>query len=156
MKPVVKAALAAMLVLATGTVLADSVLAASSLIEKQSPYSVKQTLDRFEAVLNKKGITIFARINHAAGAEKIGQKLLPTELLIFGSPKMGTPLMTASRRIGIDLPLKLLAWRAADGEVRIAYNDPARLKARHQVEGRDKVFGKMAAVLNALTDAALK
>ncbi len=130
--------------------------AADGLIEKTSPHGVKQTLDRFESVLKAKGITIFARIDHAAGARKIGQELPPTELIIFGSPKMGAPLMTANQSIGIDLPLKLLAWRDDAGQVWIAYNDPAALKARHQIKGRDKLFGKMSKVLGALTDAALK
>lgn len=131
-------------------------VAGNGLIMKQSMHSVKDTLDKFEAVLKKKGITVFARINHAAGAKKIGQELAPTELVIFGSPKMGTPLMTASRKTGIDLPLKLLAWKDDGGKVWIAYNDPEYLKARHQVKGRDKVFSAMAKALDGLTNAAVK
>ena len=151
MKPVLTAALMilALLVPSLG-------MAGNGLIMKQSMHSVKDTLDKFEAVLKKKGITVFARINHAAGAKKVGQELAPTELVIFGSPKMGTPLMTASRKIGIDLPLKLLAWKDDGGKVWIAYNDPEHLKARHQVKGRDKVFGAMAKALDGLTNAAVK
>ncbi len=130
--------------------------AGSGLVLKQSPHSVRETLDRFEAILKKKGVTVFARINHAAGAKKVGQDLEPTEVIIFGSPKMGTPLMTARREIGIDLPLKLLAWRDEGGKVWIAYTDPAKLKSRHKVKGRDKVFGKMTKVLDGLTSAAVK
>ena len=152
MKPILKAAIAVICLLLPTAVAAG----AGGLIEKQSAHGVKETVDRFEAILKKKGITVFARIDHAAGAAKIGQNLAPTELIIFGSPKMGTPLMTASRRIGIDLPLKLLAWQDGDGKVRIAYHAPDRLKARYQVEGRDGVFAKMAKVLDGLTAAAVK
>ncbi len=130
--------------------------ARAGLIRKQSAHSVKVTLDRLETILGKKGITVFARIDHAAGAMAAGQELAPTQVLVFGSPKMGTPLMTARREIGIDLPLKVLAWRDADGKVWLAYNDPADLKTRYRITTRDKVFAKMARVLDALSTAAVK
>ncbi len=131
-------------------------VAGDGLIVKPSAYSVKETLDRFEAVLKKMGITAFARIDHTGGAKTVGLELLPTQVIIFGSPKMGTPLMAANRKIGIDLPLKALVWRDAGGKVWLAYNDPEMLKSRHRIATRDKVFAKMAKALGGLSDAALK
>ena len=83
--------------------------AGESLVVKTSPYSVKKTIDRLEAIFNKKGITVFARVDYAAGAAKVGKSLPPTELIIFGNPKLGPPLIKSSRKIGIALPLKVLA-----------------------------------------------
>lgn len=131
-------------------------MAGDGLVRKQSSHSVADTVARFEAVLKKKGVTVFARVDHAAGAKKVGQDLPPTTLVIFGSPKMGTPLMAAKREAGIDLPLKLLVWQDGAGKTWLAYNDPAYLKSRHNVMGRDKLFGKMGGVLDALTNAAIK
>jgi len=126
------------------------------LIVKQSPHSVSRTLDRLTAVMQKKGITIFARVNHAAGAKSVGQDMKPTELLIFGNPKLGTPLMLAKREIGVDLPLKALAWQDDNGKVWLGYTAPAALKARHGLSGRDEVFKKMTGALDKLTTAAIK
>ncbi len=145
------AVLISFLILAPGVRAADQ-----GMIYKQSPYGVKETLDRLEKVFKKKGITVFARVNHAAGAKKIGAKLPPTETIIFGNPKIGTPLMQSDRHIGIDLPLKVLAWRDETGKVTIAYNDPGYLARRHHINNRDKVFKGMAGALNKLTDAAIK
>ena len=126
------------------------------MVVKQSPYSVSKTLDRLTSIMQKKGITIFARVNHAAGAEKVGKQLKATELLIFGNPKLGTPLMQAKREIGVDLPLKALAWQDDAGKVWLGYTAPDALKARHGVTGRDEVFKKMTGVLDKLTSAAVK
>ena len=126
------------------------------MVVKQSPYSVSRTLDRLTSIMQKKGITIFARVNHAAGAERVGQQLKSTELLIFGNPKLGTPLMQAKREIGVDLPLKALAWQDDAGKVWLGYTAPDALKARHGVSGRDEVFKKMTGVLDKLTSAAVK
>jgi uncharacterized protein (DUF302 family) len=101
------------------------------LISFASNHPVRKTMDRLEAVLREKGITIFARIDHAAGAAAVDMALRPTELLIFGSPKAGTPLMQARQSIGIDLPLKMVGWQDAAGKVWLAYNDPAWLARRH-------------------------
>ncbi len=130
--------------------------AGDDLVVKASNHSVAKTLDRLSEVLRSKGITVFARVNHAAGAKKIGQKLEPTELLIFGNPKLGTPLMQADRRTGLDLPLKALVWKDDAGKVWLAYTAPAALKARYGVTGRDAVFEKMTGALDKLTGAALK
>jgi uncharacterized protein (DUF302 family) len=101
------------------------------LITLASNHSVKETMDRLEAVLREKGITLFARIDHAAGAASVDMPLRPTELIIFGNPKAGTPLMQARQSIGIDLPLKMLVWQDAAGKVWLAYNAPAWLARRH-------------------------
>ena len=131
------------------------VQAKDNLVVKQSAHSVAYTLDRLESILKKRGLTIFARVDHAAGAKKAGMDMKPTELLIFGNPKMGTPLMQSNRRIGIDLPIKVLAWEDEKSVVWIAYNDPAYLKSRHAIADKDPVFGKLTGALGKLTDAAI-
>ena len=105
------------------------------LITLASNHPVKATMDRLEAALRDKGITLFARIDHAAGAASVDMPLRPTELIIFGNPKAGTPLMQARQSIGIDLPLKMLGWQDAAGKVWLAYNDPAWLARRHGLQG---------------------
>jgi uncharacterized protein (DUF302 family) len=116
------------------------------LITVASKYSVKETLDRLEGTLKAKDITIFARIDHAAGAASVAMPLRPTELLIFGNPKAGTPLMQSNPTIGIDLPLKMLGWQDAGGKVWITYNDPGWLARRHRL-GPETQAG-----VNALTN----
>ena len=103
------------------------------LVSVASEYSVKDTLDRLEAELKAKAITVFARIDHAAGAASVAMPLRPTELLILGNPKAGTPLMQAKQTIGIDLPLKVLAWQDAGGKAWLTYNDPRWLAQRHRL-----------------------
>ena len=93
--------------------------------------SVDQTVDRLEAMLKEKGIKLFALVDHSGEAEKVGMKMPPTKLLIFGNPKAGTPLMVASPSVAIDLPLKLLVWEDSGGKVWTSYNDPSYLQARH-------------------------
>ncbi len=124
------------------------------LIVKQSPHSAAATLDKLENIMKSKGITIFARVNHAAGAAKVDLDLAPTELLIFGNPKLGTPLMQKSRTTGIDLPMKALAWEE-NGQTFLAYNDPAYLKDRHGADVAP-VLKKIAGALDNLTNAAIK
>jgi uncharacterized protein (DUF302 family) len=106
---------------------------ADGLITVKSPHSPKDTMDRLEALLQQKGMTIFARIDHAAGAAKVGKTLRATELLIFGNPQGGTPFMECNQTVGIDLPLKALVWEDASGQVWLGYNDPAFLAQRHGV-----------------------
>jgi uncharacterized protein (DUF302 family) len=105
------------------------------LISLASNHPVRETMDRLEAVLREKGITIFARIDHAAGATAVDMPLRPTELVIFGNPRAGTPLMQARQSIGIDLPLKMLGWQDGAGKVWLVYNDPAWLARRHGLGG---------------------
>ncbi len=120
----------------------------------ESKHSVKETLDRLSAILTKKGIRVMARVNHAAGAKAAGLKLAPTEVLIFGNPKLGTPLMQSNRMIAIDLPMKVLAWQETDGKVKVAYLKPAALAKRHGISDKDAIFKKMTQALGALTGKA--
>ncbi|GAA6614473.1 DUF302 domain-containing protein [Scytonema sp. NUACC26] len=125
----------------------------NGIISQSSPYSVTETLNRLEGTLQAKGITIFARIYRQAEAEKVGLSLLPTQLLLFGNPKAGTPLMVAEPTIALDLPLKILAWEAADGKVWLSYNDPNYLKQRFSLS--DELV-KNIAVVAPLIDGALQ
>ena len=103
----------------------------NGLVHVASPHSVPETLNKLESVLQSHGLTVFARVNHSGEAQKVGLTMRPTQLLIFGSPKAGTPLMVARPSIAIDLPLKALAWEDADGKVWLSYNSPQYLKERH-------------------------
>jgi uncharacterized protein (DUF302 family) len=105
----------------------------NGLIHLSSPYAVPETLERLGSILRSKNLTIFACVDHSGEAAKIGLAMRPTQLIIFGSPKSGTPVMVASPTIAIDLPLKALAWEDADGKVWLSYNDPDYLKRRHEV-----------------------
>jgi uncharacterized protein (DUF302 family) len=124
----------------------------NGIISKLSPYSVPETIDRLEAILQAKNITIFARIDQKAEAEKVGLSLLPTQLLLFGNPKAGTPLMVVEPTIALDLPLKVLAWEAASGEVWLSYNDTNYLKQRFSLT--DELI-KNIAVVAPLIDQVL-
>ncbi len=101
------------------------------MIDVSSPYSVPDTLARLESILKERGLTIFARVDHSGEAEKAGLKMRPTQLLIFGSPKAGTPLMVATPSVAIDLPLKALVWEDERGKVWLSYNAPEFLQQRH-------------------------
>lgn len=131
-----------------------SASAADGVIVVTSANDVKTTMDKLEKVLTSKGITVFARINHAHGAKTIGQSLPPMELLIFGNPKLGTPLMQKNQQMGLDLPLKALVYEGEDGKTYIAYNDPAYLSKRHGVTEPAKVFETMTGALKNFTAAA--
>ena len=113
------------------------------LVVKQSDFGLTKTLDRLGIALERKGIKVFARIDHAKGAKSVGMDMTPTAVIIFGSPKIGTPLMTSNPAIGLDLPLKAVAWQAADGSVKLAYTDPAVLAKRYGITNRDKVFANI-------------
>ena len=101
------------------------------IIDKPSNHSVEQTVDRLKNILQSKGVTLFALVDHSGEAEKVGMKMPPTKLLIFGSPKAGTPLMLAAPSSAIDLPLKILVWEDAQGKVWLSYNSPEYLQKRH-------------------------
>lgn len=103
-------------------------------------------------LVEDKGLKVFARINHAAGAQSIGQNLRPTELLIFGNPQGGTPFMQCAQTVGIDLPLKVLVWQDASGSVWLGYNDPQYLAARHGAEDC-AVVDKLATALRSMSEA---
>lgn len=128
--------------------------APDGMIVKPSAHGVSATLDKLETVLKKNGIRVFARVDHAAGADSVDMDLPATQLLIFGNPKLGTPLMQAQRTVAIDLPMKALAYADADGDVHLAYNDPAYFAERHGIEGQDAVIDRMTGALDKLTDAA--
>jgi len=130
--------------------------AGEALVVKESTLSVKDTLDALAKAIEAKGLKVFARVDHAAGAKAAGLEMAPAEVLMFGNPKLGTPLMQAKPEIGIDLPLKVLAWQDASGTVRIGYAAPETLKARYGVEGKDEVFATMAKALDGLTTEAVK
>lgn len=128
----------------------------NGLIVKPSAYSVIETIDRLEAALDEKDITVFARIDHAEGAQRVEAKLPPTELILFGNPRLGTPLMQSAPEIGLDLPLKALAWQDEAGEVWLAYNDPGWLVARHGITDKDEIVQTMTGALDQMTDRATK
>ncbi len=105
----------------------------SGIIDIPSPYSVPETLARLQSILKEKGVTVFALIDHSGEAAKVGLTMRPTQLLIFGNPKGGTPLMVAAPSVAIDLPLKALAWEDAQGKVWLSYNSPEYLQQRHGI-----------------------
>ena len=105
--------------------------AADGLVELKSPRSAKDTMAKLEELVKQRGLNVFARIDHAAGAAKIGKSLRPTEVLNFGNPQGGTPFMECTQTVGIGLPLKALAWEDATGQAWLGYNDPAYLAQRH-------------------------
>lgn len=146
----------AALALVLMSVLPSLALADTGMISKKSAHSVAETIDRLEAILKEKGLTVFARIDHAAGAKKADLQLAPTQVLIFGNPKLGTPLMAASATTALDLPQKALAYQDASGDVFLVYNDPAYLMARHEIAGRDEVLKKITGALDNFTNAAVK
>jgi uncharacterized protein (DUF302 family) len=123
---------------------------ADGLVTVTSPHSATQTMTRLEGIVKERGLNVFARIDHAAGAAKIGKTLRPTELLIFGNPQGGTPLMECAQTAGIDLPLKALVWQDEAGKVMLSYNDPEYLAKRHgaascpAVENLKKALGGIA------------
>ena len=117
-----------------------------------SAHSVKATIDRLAAEVTATGLTVFARVDHAKGAHGVGLELRPTELLIFGNARGGTPLMEAQQTAGIDLPLKALAWEDAGGKVWLAYNDPEWIAARHGITS--PAVKALAGALAALTKPA--
>jgi uncharacterized protein (DUF302 family) len=133
---------------------AAAVNAQSGMIKLTSTHSVAVTTDRLAKIVTEKGFTVVARINHAAAAKKIGTDLRPTELLIFGNPKVGSALMSSQQSVGIDLPVKVLVWQAEDGTVWVGYNDPAYLVERHSIGDRQKVVDTMSGALKNFTKAA--
>ena len=132
-----------------------STMSEDGLVTIASKFSVKETIDRLEANLKAKDITVFARIDHAAAAASVAMPLRPTELLIFGNPKAGTPLMQSKQTMGIDLPLKTLSWQDAGDKVWLTYNDPSWLAQRHRLApDTDASVSALATVLANLAKAA--
>lgn len=138
---------------ALAVVPAASAAVTDGLIKVKSVHDARQTMDRLERIVTEKGMKVFARIDHAAGAASVGAELRPTELLIFGNPKGGTPLMQCAQTAGIDLPLKALVWRDAAGQVWLGYNDPVQIATRHGAEDC-AVVPNMAKALSGFAAAA--
>ena len=134
--------------------IASSVYAEESLITLESKYSVKETADRFESIIKGKGLTLFARIDHQKNASDVDLELRPTEVIIFGNPNVGTPLMQCAQNAAIDLPQKVLIKEDSKKRVWLLYNNPEYIKKRHNIQGCDKVMNKITAVLTKLSTAA--
>lgn len=130
--------------------------APDGLISVGSEHSVAVTVERLKNVLSAKGMTLFATVDHAQGAASVGNPLRPTTVVIFGNPKVGSPLMGCSQTTAIDLPQKALIWEDQAGKVWFSYNDPAYLKHRHHVQGCDAVLTKVSGALAAFANAATK
>ncbi|TEW56517.1 DUF302 domain-containing protein [Psychromonas sp. RZ22] len=127
--------------------------ATPTLISVKSQFSAKETADRFVSILEKKGLTLFTRVDHQENAKSVNLELRYTEVIMFGNPKIGTPLMQCSQLVGIDLPQKVLVWQDSNNDVFLTYNNPEYIKQRHEVKGCDPILDKITGVLNALTKA---
>lgn len=126
-------------------------MATEGLISRKIQYDPKETMGRLESAVSRRGLTIFARVDHAAGAAQVGQSLRPTDLLIFGNAKGGTPVMQAAQTAGIDLPLKALVWQDANGTTWLSYNDPAWIGARHTASpSADAALDAVSRLLQAI------
>ena len=132
------------------------VSAESGLINVRSSHDVKKTADRLETILKEKGMTVFLRVDHSEGARKAGKQLRLTELVIFGNPKVGAPLMQCGQTVAIDLPQKALIWQAESGQVWLTYNDPMYLANRHDIHSCQEVFNKVKKALNNFAKAATR
>lgn len=134
--------------------LASLARADSGLVEVRSAHDVPETVARLEAALEKANVPVVAKVDHSAAAARVGEALPPTVLLVFGNPKLGTPLMRCAPTAAIDLPMKALVWKDAAGRVTLAYSDPAWIAARHGGKGCEEVVRKMAAALSRFAAAA--
>ncbi|MEM9092716.1 MAG: DUF302 domain-containing protein [Cyanobacteria bacterium P01_F01_bin.53] len=128
----------------------------TGLVIKQSPHSVEDTEQRFISILEEKGLNVFATVDHAQNAEGAGLSLRPTRVVIFGNPKLGTPLMQCAQSLAIDLPQKMLIWEDEDGQVQVAYNDPRYLGGRHQLGAcGNEVIQTIAGALDNFSNGAI-
>ena len=134
--------------------MSDSLRVIEGLTSIQSSFGPKETMDRLEAEIRARGLNVFARIDHAAGAAEVGVPLAPTDLIIFGNARGGTPLMQAAQTAGIDLPLKVLVWQDEAGKTWLSYNEPIWIARRHVVGGRSEVVDKLTAALTAIVRGA--
>lgn len=128
---------------------------ADTMITKTSPYSVTETVDRLAKAVEGAGAKVFARVDHAAGAKNVDMELRDTQILMFGNPKLGTPAIIASQTIGLDLPLRVLAYQAEDGSVKVTYYAPATIAEAHGADADLKVFKMMTGALDSLTNKAI-
>ncbi len=132
----------------------SAAFADTGLVNVKSYGNVKDTADRLEKALTAKGMTVFIRIDHAEGAQKVGKSLRPTELIIFGNPKVGTPLMQCGQSVAIDLPQKALIWEDEAGQVWLSYNDPKYLAKRHGIKGCAEIIKKIENALGNFAKTA--
>jgi uncharacterized protein (DUF302 family) len=132
----------------------EQAMAVQGLTTIRSNFGPQDTIDRLETAIKAKGMTVFARIDHAAGAAAVGLTLRPTEVLIFGNARGGTPLMQSVQTLGIDLPLKALVWQDTAGATWLSYNDPVWLAERHGLSGAEAPVGAMTAALDAVAKTA--
>ncbi|MBC7004219.1 DUF302 domain-containing protein [Photobacterium sp. BZF1] len=148
------------LILSLGLGISFPTFADSGLITVQSPHSVQETVEKLKQVLDEKGMTLFAHVKHSQSASEVGVTLRPTELLIFGNPKVGSILMECQQTTAIDLPQKALVMQNSDDEVWVLYNDPAYIADRHHIEGKvakcdatiDKVSKALANIMKTVTE----
>jgi uncharacterized protein (DUF302 family) len=134
--------------------IAIPVEAADGVINVSSTFNVKETADRMEGILKEKGMTIFNRIKHSDNAGKVGIELRDTELIIFGNPKVGSPLMKCQQSVAIDLPQKAVIWEDDKGKAWISYNDPRYLEKRHNITGCEEVISKIEKALAGIVKSA--
>ncbi len=127
---------------------------ADGLVKIQSKFGVKETLDRLTITLGERGIKVAARVDHAAGAKAAGMELAPAEVLMFGNPKLGTPLMQSNPEIGIELPMKVIVWQDKAGKVWLGYTPPDTLKTRYGITDQDEAFTTMRSALEGLSKGA--
>lgn len=131
----------------------NTTASATGIVDVRSPYTVPETIARLKSVLQEKGLAVFALVDHSGEAAKVGMEMRPTQLLIFGSPKAGTPLMVAAPSLAIDLPLKALAWQDEKHQVWLSYNSPEYLQQRHSIPAD---LLKNIAGIGALVQLAVK
>ena len=134
--------------------MSDSLRVVEGLTSIQSSFDPKEMMDRLENEIRAKGLNVFARIDHAAGAAEVGLTLAPTELIIFGNARGGTPLMQSVQTVGIDLPLKALVWEDAAGKTWVSNNEPNWVAQRHGITDKDAALGKMSELLSAIAREA--
>lgn len=134
----------------------SAVIAGNGLIHVKSDYDVSTTADRYQEAVKAKGMAVFGRIDHAAAAVSVGKALRPTELIIFGNPKVGSLLMQCQQSIGIDLPQKALIWKDTQGDVWLTYNEPKHIAERHALEGCKQAIIKITKALQYFANVATK
>lgn len=142
------------LVAMIAAMLLASPVSAQALKVRETTASVKDATDRLVAAIEAKGLKVAARVDHAAGAKAAGMEMPPTEVVIFGNPKLGTALMQANPQIGVDLPLKIAVWETAPGKTMIGYTAPDALKARFDIRDKDALFAAMGQALEGFAAAA--
>jgi len=134
----------------------DSSIVVDGMTSIRSSFGPKETIDRLEVEIRGKGMEVFARIDHAAGAANVGLTLAPTELIIFGNALGGTPLMQSVQTVGIDLPLKILVWQDTANKTWLSYNEPSWIAQRHGVVGTESTIDKLTELLGTITREAAR